>query len=207
MPTNLGKKGWNGSQLLKATETMTESVALVSFSKTPNRTMHGNKDGDVLNLLQNTETLTESTASHWNSIGIFSQDSIRCSSVKKSNVYCWDKMRHQRISQEESHLCQCSMTFPVDQKTTKKNAWQLPGQWSFIGPGSEKKWYCISEDSPQGVWDNICWKDVGGIRRKRMSNFPRYEPIVQMSTQKQRTWKTVDTPRSRFGYDWDFFFA
>ena len=29
------------------------------------------------------------------------------------------------------------------------------GQWSFFGPGSEKKWYCISEDSPQGVWDNI----------------------------------------------------
>ena len=29
------------------------------------------------------------------------------------------------------------------------------GQWSFLGPGSEKKWYCISEDSPQGVWDNI----------------------------------------------------
>ena len=29
------------------------------------------------------------------------------------------------------------------------------GQWSFIGPGSEKKWYCISEVSPQGVWDNI----------------------------------------------------
>ena len=29
------------------------------------------------------------------------------------------------------------------------------GQWSFIGPGSEKKWYCISEDSPQGVWDKM----------------------------------------------------
>ena len=28
------------------------------------------------------------------------------------------------------------------------------GQWSFLGPGSEKKWYSISEDSPQGVWDN-----------------------------------------------------
>ena len=28
------------------------------------------------------------------------------------------------------------------------------GQWSFIGPGSEKKWYS-SEDSPQGAWDNI----------------------------------------------------
>ena len=29
------------------------------------------------------------------------------------------------------------------------------GQWSFIGPGSEKKWYSIKEDSPQGIWDNI----------------------------------------------------
>ena len=27
------------------------------------------------------------------------------------------------------------------------------GQWSFIGLGSEKKWYSISEHSPQGVWD------------------------------------------------------
>ena len=29
------------------------------------------------------------------------------------------------------------------------------GQWSFIGPGSEKKWYSISEDSPQREWDNM----------------------------------------------------
>ena len=29
------------------------------------------------------------------------------------------------------------------------------GQWSFIGPGSEKKWCSISEDSPQGEWDNM----------------------------------------------------
>ena len=29
------------------------------------------------------------------------------------------------------------------------------GQWSLIGPGSQKKWNCISEDSPQGVWDNM----------------------------------------------------
>ena len=29
------------------------------------------------------------------------------------------------------------------------------GKWSFIGPGSEKKWYSKSEDSPQGIWDKI----------------------------------------------------
>ena len=28
------------------------------------------------------------------------------------------------------------------------------GQWSFIGPGSEKKWYS-AENSPQGAWDNV----------------------------------------------------
>ena len=26
---------------------------------------------------------------------------------------------------------------------------------SFIGPGSEKKWYSMKEDSPQGIWDKI----------------------------------------------------
>ena len=31
------------------------------------------------------------------------------------------------------------------------------GQWSFIGPGSEKKWYS-SENSPQGAWDNTAEK-------------------------------------------------
>ena len=46
--------------------------------------MHVKKDWDGLKHLQNTETLTELTVSQCNSIGIFSQDSIRCSSVKKS---------------------------------------------------------------------------------------------------------------------------
>ena len=29
------------------------------------------------------------------------------------------------------------------------------GQWSFIGPSSEKKLCSMKEDSPQGIWDNI----------------------------------------------------
>ena len=63
---------------------------LVRYTRTPNRTMHGKKDWDGSKHLRNTETLTESTASQWNSSGIFSQDSIRCSSAKKSKVYCTD---------------------------------------------------------------------------------------------------------------------
>ena len=36
------------------------------------------------------------------------------------------------------------------------------GQWSFIGPGSEKKWYS-AENSPQGAWDHIAeemWSEL-----------------------------------------------
>ena len=34
------------------------------------------------------------------------------------------------------------------------------GQWSFIGPGSEKKWYSIKEDSPQRIWDSLAGKTL-----------------------------------------------
>ena len=32
------------------------------------------------------------------------------------------------------------------------------GQWSFIGPGSEKKWHSMEENSPQGICDHIAEK-------------------------------------------------
>ena len=38
-------------------------------------------------------------------------------------------MRHQRISQEESFLCRCSMIFPVDHKKRKRLSGK--GQWSI----------------------------------------------------------------------------
>ena len=89
-----------------------------------------------------------------NSSGIFSQDSQRCSSVIKSMIFwaIWDK--HQRISQEEIHLCECLR----NAESVKSLARRFGiGQWSFIGPDSEKKWYS-SENSPQGAWDNIAEK-------------------------------------------------
>ena len=43
----------------------------------------------------------------------------------------------------------CSTRFSKCKKIRKKDTGY------FVGPGSEKNWYCYSEDSPQGVWDNI----------------------------------------------------
>ena len=48
-------------------------------------------------------------------------------------------------------------------------------------------------------------EDVVGIRRKRMPEFPCYDPIVQRKTQQQRTWKTVDSFRCHSRNNWDYF--
>ena len=53
------------------------------------------------------------------------------------------------------------------------------GQWSFIGPGSEKKWYSMEESSPQGIWDHIADKMLLEIAEKRMPYFPCNDSIVQ----------------------------
>ena len=69
--------------------------------------------------------------------------------------------------QEELSSCRCSTTSHGDQKIMKKNATQMLDSFlylqedseqdngSFLGPGSEKKWYSISEYSPQGEWDRV----------------------------------------------------
>ena len=74
----------------------------------------------------------------WNSSGIFSQDSIRCSSVKKSKVYCIDLEKHQKTSQEEFCSCRCSTTFLVEQKTMKKNVWQMLDSYLCMQEDLEK---------------------------------------------------------------------
>ena len=54
------------------------------------------------------------------------------------------------------------------------------GQWSFIGPGSEKKWYSMEENSPQGIWDHIADKMLLEFGRKRTPYFPCNNSIVQV---------------------------
>ena len=56
-------------------------------------------------------------------------------------------------------------------------------QWSFIGPGSEKKWY-LSENSPQKRMGPYCGRYAAEICRKWTSLFPCYDPIVQMKIEK-----------------------
>ena len=61
------------------------------------------------------------------------------------------------------------------------------GQLLFIGLGIEKKWYSISEDSPQGIWDKIAERMLLEFAESGCPIFRGYDSIVQRSTQKQRT--------------------
>ena len=63
------------------------------------------------------------------------------------------------------------------------------GQWSFIRPDSGKKWCSISEDSPQGVWENMAERMLLEFSESDCPIFPHYESNVQRSTQKQGTWR------------------
>ena len=53
------------------------------------------------------------------------------------------------------------------------------GQWSFIGPGLEKKWYSISEDSPQGEWDRTAEKMLVELAESGCPIFRATSPLSQ----------------------------
>ena len=50
------------------------------------------------------------------------------------------------------------------------------GQWSFIGPGSEKKWYS-AEKSPQGAWDHIADEMLLEFAEGGHPTFPATTPL------------------------------
>ena len=66
------------------------------------------------------------------------------------------------------------------------------GQWSFLGPGSEKKWYSISEDSPQGEWDKIAELMMLKFGESGHPVFRATSPLSRGQLKKQRRWKIVD---------------
>ena len=51
------------------------------------------------------------------------------------------------------------------------------GQWSFIGPGSEKKWSSMEENSPQGIWDHIAHKMLLEFAESGCPNFRATTPL------------------------------
>ena len=70
------------------------------------------------------------------------------------------------------------------------------GQWSFIGPGSEKKWYS-SEKSLQGAWVNIAEQMLLEFAESGHPIFRATTPLSRGSLKSKRRGKLVYTLHCR----------
>ena len=174
---------------------------LARYTRNPNQSLHRNKDWSGSKHLRNTETWTELTASQWNSSGIFSQEQLsqevkdsllRLNETpeKKTGRIIFMSMFNDISWRSRDNKVECESNANLVSLYARRF---VAGQWSFLVPGSEKKWYTISEDSPQDEWDTMAELMMLKIRRKWTSSLPCYETIVERSAQKQRRWKVVDT--------------
>ena len=78
-------------------------------------------------------------------------------------------------------------------KVVSKNAEKFGiGHWSFIGPGSEKKWYSMEENSPQGIWDHIAEKMLLEFAESGCPIFRATTPLSRVNS------KAKDTENCRF---------
>ena len=168
-------------------------------------------------VLHNTELWTQLMVSQWNSSGLFSQDSPHCSSGTKSKSSCQKWAKNQKISQDGSSSCRCSMTSNGDLRTMNGHALLIPhlwlhlqkdfhhGRWSFFGPGSEKKWHPTHECKPQGEWDRVAELMMIKFSESGHTSLPIHESIIPRSAQKQRWWKIINTLLRWWGNDWNCF--
>ena len=62
------------------------------------------------------------------------------------------------------------------------------GQWSFIGPGSEKKWY-PSENSPQGAWDHVAEEMLLKFAESGHPIFRSTTPLSRGKLKSKGKWK------------------
>ena len=160
---------WTGHQSLAHRSTYSQILycVLERWTRTHNQIMHGKTDWRGSKVHQNTELWTNLMVSQLNSSGISSEDSPHCSTATKSKHLLlrlgetpenftgrilFMSMFNDISWGSKDNMKECESCAQLVSLYAKRFS---SGQWSFLGPGSEKKWYFISEDSPQGEWDKI----------------------------------------------------
>ena len=98
---------------------------LERWIRTQHQILLGNSSWIGSRIHRNTELWTSLTENRWNSSGIFSQDSLHCSSSKKSKS-SWTKWATQKIPRTNLSSCRCSMTSYGEIKTMKRIVLLIP---------------------------------------------------------------------------------
>ena len=110
---------------------------------------------------------SDPTAKGLNSSGQISQDSPHWEfSTRSKRPWFLNSSVHLSNSKEGSSSCQCTMTLVGENEGNRENCIAnahrvteyarrfIRGHGSFLGPGSEKKWYGTHVCKPDGQWDN-----------------------------------------------------
>ena len=143
---------------------------LVRYTRTSYQKLHGKTDWRGSKVHWNTEAWTELMVSQWNSEwNIFPGfNTLQLSQEVKSLLLKLgetpENFKGRIIFMSMFNDISCGSR--DNEKECESNAQLVSlyakrfgiGQWSFLGPGSEKKWYSISADIPQGEWDRIAEK-------------------------------------------------
>ena len=75
-----------------------------------------------------------------------------------------------------------------------------PGKWSFLGPGSEKKWYSTHEYKPQGEWHRVAELMMIKFAESGHPVFRATSPLKRVTLKSKRWWKIIYTLLCRWGY-------
>ena len=136
--------------------------AFERWTRTHNQILSGKTSWRGSKVHHNTELWRQMMVSQWNSSEIFSQDSPHCSSATKSKSSCQKWAKSQNNSQDGTSFMSMFNDISWGSKDIEQEC-ELsaklvsiyatrfsPRRWSFLGPGSEKKWYSTHESKPQG---------------------------------------------------------
>ena len=77
-------------------------------------------------------------------------------------------------------------------KTIKEYAERFPrGQWSFLGPGSDKKWYGTYDDKPDGSWNRTTEKMLQNFKDSGHPIFRCTSPLERVQLRSKEGGKTT----------------
>ena len=100
---------------------------------------------------------------------MFAQDVLHWRSSRRSKKTCKIETLNPKNLKIESSSCHIEWTQRGNSEKCTSNSEQAKnyakrfsrGHWSFLGPGSEKKWHGTHTYTPEGKWDSIATKMVG----------------------------------------------
>ena len=78
------------------------------------------------------------------------------------------------------------------------------GRWSFLGPGSETKWYSAYNDRPEGEWDRVAELMMIKFRESGHPVFRATSPLSR-GTLKSKGGGKLSILLCRWGYDGNCF--